>query len=163
MENPEHGCVLGSSLEHHVLAVLRFALLPLVTLPTSIASHQSKTGTRLEKTRIRIWIYDVFCVNSSRREKVWPLSDSPNLPSALRVNRASKSFCKLCACASYGWRVPEHINIKKAHWYSFFPSRCVTPPTDANQSQDYFLRALPSFQSHWDFLMVRRDRTGFEK
>lgn len=51
MENPERAHVLGSSPEHHALAGLPFAPLPPVALPTSTASHRSKTGTRLEKNQ----------------------------------------------------------------------------------------------------------------
>lgn len=145
MENPERAHVLGPSLEYHVLAVPWFALWPLVTLPTSIASHQSKTGTRLEKNKIRILVFAVFCINSSRSEWFAP-SASQNPTSALRVNRVKK-------CLNFlGWKAPEHINIKKPHrGIHFFPRRCVTSPTDANQSPDYVLRrqrVLPSSQSH---------------
>lgn len=91
MENPERTHVLGPSLEYHVLAVPWFALWPLVTPPTLIASHQSKTETRLEKNRIRILVFAVFCINSSRSEWFAP-SASQNPTSALRVNRVKKIF-----------------------------------------------------------------------
>lgn len=117
-----------------------FALLSLAALPTSTAPHQSKMGARLgKKIRIRIFIYGVFCVSSSRSEWV----------------NAPRNILKL------SWaKAPEHINMNKNCTGTYdFPSRCVTSPMDDNQAVFKSKRGAPNF-SAWDF-RVARDRIGF--
>lgn len=129
-----------------------FALLSLAALPTSTAPHQSKMGARLgKKIRIRIFIYGVFCVSSSRSEWV---NTPRNRTSVLRVNSARKSL------NFNGQKAPEHINMNKNCTGTYdFPSRCVTSPMDDNQAVFKSKRGAPNF-SAWDF-RVARDRIGF--
>lgn len=126
MENAEHAHGLGPRLEYHASAGPWFALLSLVALPTSIASHQSKMGARLGKIRIQIFIDGVFCVNSSRSEWV---SAPQNVTSVLGVNSARKSL-NFHEC-----KAPEHINMNKNYTGTYyFLLQCVNSPVNDNQA-----------------------------
>lgn len=132
--------------------------LPLLctSVPSCSANINSSTpkqnGSKIrEKIRIRIFIYGVFCVSSSRSEWV----NAPrNRTSVLRVNSARKSL------NFHGQKAPEHINMNKNCTGTYdFPSRCVTSPMDDNQAVFKSKRGAPNF-SAWDF-RVARDRIGF--